>query len=147
MEEHQLIQAYERKDTYHTNNGATGEGTGGNPRSHRPLNDEWLHACPRCGFLTNLTSAAQAAKGRTSGSMMIGDGCASKTCLSARGTAHQYWRTRFVNRQLDRAIHIMRGEARLIVRPRERRENSRTLISEHGQADIVGDVLSMLSYA
>ena len=91
-----MIQAYERKDTYHTNNG---------------------------------------------------DGCASRTCLSARGTAHQYWRTRFVNRQLDRAIHIMRGEARLIVRLRERRENSRTLISEHGKADIVGDVLSMLTYA
>ena len=41
----------------------------------------------------------------------------------------------------------MRGEARLIVRQRERRENSRTLISDHGQADIIGDVLSMLYYA
>ena len=79
--------------------------------------------------------------------MMIGDGCASKTCLSARGTAHQYWRSRFINRQLDRAISIMSGEARLIVRQRERRENVRTLISDHGKADIIGDVLSMLYYA
>ena len=146
MDEHQVIEAYKRRG-YCTNNGTTGEGTGGNPRSHQPLNDEWLHACPRCGFLTNLASAATAAKRRTSGSMMIGDGCASKTCLGARGSAHQYWRSRFINRQLDRAISIMSGEARLIVRQRERRENVRTLISDHGKADIIGDVLSMLYYA
>ena len=71
--------------------------------------------------------------------MMIGDGCASRTCLSARETARQYWRIRFINRQLDRAICVMSGEARLIARQRERRENSRTLI--------IGDVLSMLYYA
>ena len=41
----------------------------------------------------------------------------------------------------------MSGEARLIVRPREQRENVRTLISDQGKADIIGDALSMLYYA